>query len=69
MVRLEPESETSCRLVAYRSGDSELTDEELGQVAGGLDMPRFEPLASSRPFKLSTDFTAQALIAYLALGV
>ena len=31
MVRLEPDSEGACRLVAYRSGDLELTDEELQQ--------------------------------------
>jgi hypothetical protein len=70
MVRLERESETTCRLVAYHTDSPELTDEDLSQVAGGVDMPRRLELASSRPFKLSAHLSIEnIIIAYLAVGV
>jgi hypothetical protein len=69
MVRLEPESATTYRLAAYRSDASELTDEDLSKVAGGVAMPNPRLLGFSRPFKLSAGLSSEPiLIAYLAAG-
>lgn len=69
MVRIEAAEEGACRLAAYRSEGSELTDEDLAKVAGGVSMP-YTRLASSRPFRLAEGLAATGeLIAYLAVGV
>jgi len=69
-VRIESESDGTCRLVAYRSEDSELTDEDLSKVAGGVDMPNYALLASSPRFTLARDIaSSNILIAYLAAGI
>src|SRR5512139_1603642 len=70
MVRIESEPDGGCRLVAYRSEESELTDEELSKVAGGIAMPNYMQLASSPRFTLARNIASDGvLIAYLVAGV
>jgi hypothetical protein len=70
-VRLEQGADGQCRLVAYRAADSELTDDELRKVAGGLEAPQYTRVAASQSFTLTGRLVSSAgtiIIAYLAVG-
>jgi len=70
MVRIESDPDGGCHLVAYRSEGTELTDEELSKVAGGVMGPNYTQLASSPRFNLARNVAYDGvLIAYLAAGV